>query len=105
MELIVHWTEFAENKLSEIKDFFKAKVGLEVASKIVDGIIDETIDLEKNPHIGQVEPALIHKPQKFRYLIYKSYKIIYWINRKKNRIDIANVFDTRRSPEKINQTK
>lgn len=83
MALIVYWTEFAENKLLRIKNYYKKKISLSFAISIVDGIIDETIGLEKNPYIGQVEPTLAKKPQKFRYLIHKSYKIIYWINKKK----------------------
>ncbi|HZJ35694.1 MAG TPA: type II toxin-antitoxin system RelE/ParE family toxin, partial [Gillisia sp.] len=88
-----------------IKNHYKKKVSLKFAISFVDGIIDETIGLEKNPYIGQVEPTLAKKSQTFRYLIYKNYKIIYWINEKKNRIDIANVFDTRQDPAIIEQTE
>jgi len=31
--------------------------------------------------------------------------IIYWINKDKNRIDIANVFDTRQNPLKMEKLK
>lgn len=56
---------------------------------MVDGIIDETIGLEKNPYIGQVEPTLAKRPQEFRYLIHQSYKIIYWINEKKKKTELT----------------
>jgi plasmid stabilization system protein ParE len=64
-------------------------------------IIDQTINLGKNPNIGQKEELLLNRPENFRYLVYKNYKIIYWVNSIKNRIDIVNVFDTRQNPEKI----
>ena len=40
-----------------------------------------------------------------RYLVYKNYKVIYWINEKENRIEINDVFDTRQNPTKIKRTK
>lgn len=106
MELTVFWTDFAKDKLDEIFEHYKLKSrSANVARKLVDGIIDHTIGLEKQPYIGQREEPLSDRPQKFRYLVFKSYKIIYWINEPKNRIDIAHVFDTRQDPIKIRQTE
>ena len=48
-----------------------------------------------------IEILLKDRFQEFRYLIYKNYKIIYWINENKNRIEIVNVFDTRQNPDKL----
>lgn len=47
----------------------------------------------------------MERPQEFRYLIATNYKIIYYINDEKQRIVIANVFDTRQNPDKIQETK
>ncbi len=106
MELTVFWTEFAKDKLDDIFEYYKLKSrSVKVAIKLVDGIIDHTIGLEKQPYIGQLEELLSYRPQNFRYLVFKSYKIIYWINEPKNRIDIAHVFDTRQDPIKIRRTK
>lgn len=106
MELTVFWTEFAKDKLDEIFEHYKLKSrSVDVARKLVDSIIDHTIGLEKQPYIGQREELLLDRPQKFRYLVFKSYKIIYWINEPKNRIDIAHVFHTRQDPFKIRQTE
>ncbi len=101
MELAVYWTRFAEDKLDDIYDYYESKAGTRIARKLISGIIDKTIELDKNPHIGQKEELLYGRPQKFRYLVFKNYKIIYWINQNKNRIDIVNVFDTRQNPLKI----
>jgi len=48
---------------------------------------------------------LSERPQEFRYLIYKNYKIIYWYNQHKNWIEINDVFDTRQNPIKIRREK
>ncbi|NCT09801.1 MAG: type II toxin-antitoxin system RelE/ParE family toxin [Flavobacteriia bacterium] len=101
MELTVFWLELAENKLEDIYCYYLEKAGKKVAQKLVNGIVDATIGIEKQPEIGQIEELLKHKNNDFRYLVYKNYKIIYWINYKYHRIEIANVFDTRQNPEKI----
>jgi len=101
MELAVYWTRFAENKLDDIYDYYESKAGTRIARNLISGIIDKTIGLDNNPHIGQKEEILSDRPQNFRYLIFKNYKIIYWINQNKNRIDIVNVFDTRQNPVKM----
>jgi len=102
MDLTVYWTRFAENKLDVIFDYYETNVSNRTAQELVKGIIDTTIGLKKNPYIGQEEELLSGRPQNFRYLVYKNYKIIYWINKIKNRIDIVNVFDTRQNPIEMN---
>jgi len=87
--------------LDDIFDYYEAKVSNRIAQKLVTGIIDKTIGLDKNPRIGQKEELLSDRSQNFRYLVFQKYKIIYWINQNKNRIDIVNVFDTRQNPVKI----
>lgn len=104
MELTVFWTYFAEIKLEDIFEFYKKSAGEKIAEKIVIEIIDTTIDLEKMPNIGQVEELLNDRKQEFRYLIHLHFKIIYWINLEKQRIEIVNVFDTRQNPKKLSQT-
>jgi len=103
MELIVYWTQFAEDKLDDIFKYYKLKASLIIARNLTNGIIDATIDLAKNPKIGQKEMLLSERFQEFRYLVYKNYKIIYWVNVEKHRIEIINVFDTRQNPAKLEQ--
>jgi plasmid stabilization system protein ParE len=105
MELIVYWTQFAEDKLEDIFDYYKLKASLNIAQKLVNEIVDTTIDLNKNPQIGQKEILLKDRFQEFRYLIYKNYKIIYWINKPRNRIEIVNVFDCRQNPDKLTESE
>lgn len=54
MELKVFWSDFAKIKLGEIFEYYKLKASLKVANKIVNGIVNRTIDLNKTPRIGQV---------------------------------------------------
>ena len=103
MSLTVYWTRFAENKIDDIYEYYEFKAGVSVALKLVNGIIDRTISLEKNPYLGPKEKLLEKRKQEFRYLVFKNYKIIYWVNLNKKRIEVANVFDTRRNPEKMDE--
>lgn len=105
MELEIFWTKLAEDKLKDIFDYYKVKAGIRIARKIVNQIIDKTIDLDQNPKIGQIEELLKSREFEFRYLISTNYKIIYYINLKTKRIIIANVFDARQNPEKLKETK
>jgi len=103
MELEIYWLELAENKLEDIYKYYSEKASKNVARNLVNGIVEKTIGIEKQPEIGQIEISLKHRPQNFRYLVFKNYKIVYWINYEHNRIEIANVFDTRQDPMKINE--
>jgi len=65
----------------------------------------ETLKLKEHPVIGQKEDFLISNPKEIRYLIFKNYKIIYWLNFEKNSIEILDVFDTRQNPQNIKRIK
>jgi len=103
--MTIFWTALAKLKLQEIYDYYFEEVGFEIAEKITSEIVRETLRLIDAPYIGQKELLLEEYPNNFRYLVYKNYKIIYWINEKKNRIDIANVFDCRQDPNLLKQMK
>lgn len=105
MGLIVYWTDFAKNQLKNIFDYHKEKVSLKIARQIGRQIVEKTNDLRSFPEIGALEGLLRDKPQKFRYIVSTNYKIIYWINKEKNRIEVVDVFDTRQNPEKITRNK
>ena len=102
MALDVYWLRRAEDKLEDIYYYYSLKAGEQIAQNLVNGIVDKTISIRNHPKIGQVELGLNHREEEFRYLVYKNYKILYWINYKEGRIEIANIFDTRQNPVKIN---
>lgn len=101
MELTIYWTQFAENKLEDIFFYYKEKASIRIAKLLIFEIIDKTQELKKNPFIGQRETLLGQRKEEFRYLVYKSYKVIYWINQKKRQVEIVNLFDCRQNPEKM----
>lgn len=105
MALKVFWTDFAKNELKTIFNYHKKEVSLKIAQQIVIKIIESTVVLSSNPEIGQIEYFLKHHPQNFRSLVTSNYKIIYWINKTENKIEINDVFDTRQNPIKINKTR
>ncbi|MFC3416608.1 type II toxin-antitoxin system RelE/ParE family toxin [Algoriphagus hitonicola] len=92
-------------QLETIFQYYKEKANPRIAKKLVNGIIRECQMLKKNPKIGRIEELLKERKERFRFLIYKNYKLIYWINKKENRIEIVDVFDTRQNPIKISRGK
>lgn len=105
MELKIFWTKFSQKELEYIYGYYREKAGIRIAKKLVDGIYNETLKLREQWEIGQTEELLKNRKEDFRYLVFKNYKIIYWINEKENRIEINDVFDTRQNPIKIKRTK
>lgn len=105
MEIKVFWTNFARKELQRIFNYYKKKASLDIARNIIEGIFERGNSLGYQTKIGQKEELLLDREEEFRYLVYKSYKIIYWFNQEKNRIEIVDVFDTRQYPEKLKRNK
>jgi plasmid stabilization system protein ParE len=101
MALKIYWTNFAKKELQNIFEYYKEKASLRVATNLTENIVKQTLNLSDQPKIGTKELSLKEREQEFRYLVYKNYKIIYWNNKEKNRIDISDVFDTRQNPIKL----
>ncbi|WP_221405569.1 type II toxin-antitoxin system RelE/ParE family toxin [Epilithonimonas hungarica] len=72
---------------------------------MVTEIVDKTNILDFQNKIGQKEELLSDRKEGFRYLVSNNYKIIYWFNKEKNRIEIVDIFDTRQNPLKIEREK
>lgn len=103
--MIVHWTDFAKSELKSIFDYYKEKASLKIAKQISVQVVEKAESLSTFPEIGAVEELLNDRPQNFRYIISTNYKIIYWVNNDKNRIEVVDVFDTRQNPVKIKRNK
>ncbi len=104
MELELYWTHFAEKELENIYLYYREHTSIRIAKKLINGIYNETFKLKEHPNIGQLEPLLEDRSENFKYLTFKNYKIIYWINYEKNRIEINDVFDTRQNPIKMKRS-
>lgn len=105
MGLEIFWTQFAEDKLNDIFQYYKYKAGIKIAKKIINEIVDKTLILEQNNKSGQIEELLVGRKYEFRYLVSGNYKIIYYINIEVDKIIIANVFDSRQNPLKLDKMK
>jgi plasmid stabilization system protein ParE len=105
MELEAYWLDLAEHKLEAIYEYYSIKANKKIAKKLITGIVNTTIGIENQPEIEQIELNLRHRGKEFRYLVYKNYKIVYWVNYDFNRVEIANAFDTRQNPYKLDETK
>lgn len=101
MELKIFWTGFAKNELKNIFNYYKEDVGLEVAQKVIKEIIQKTSTLSFGVNIGPEESAFENRKERFRYLVYRNYKIIYWHNEEKQRVEVVDIFNTKQNPEKI----
>lgn len=104
MELKIFWTNFSQNELIKILEYYQQEAGLRVAKNLVNGVFKETNKLKKFPKLGQIEELLVSRKEEFRYLVYKNYKIIYCINSTKGRVEIHDIFDTRQNPIKIERS-
>ncbi len=94
MDLKIVWTDFSKNELIKIFDYYNENASIKIVKKLVDGITKRVKVLSEYPELGQKEFFLRNRKENFRYLIYKNFKIIYWINKNKNRIEIVDIFDT-----------
>jgi len=101
MELKIYWTDFSKTELQKIFYYYKETTSLTIAKKLILGIENKTTILKTSPRIGPKEELLKNRKQEFRYLVFKNYKIIYWVNRNENRVEISDVFDTRQNPVKM----
>ncbi|NGF57943.1 type II toxin-antitoxin system RelE/ParE family toxin [Parapedobacter sp. SGR-10] len=105
MGLIIYWTDFAKKELKNIFDYHKEKVSLKIAKQIAKQVVEKANCLSSFPEIGPIEQLLKERPQNFRHIVSTNYKIVYWINNDKNRVEIVDIFDTRQNPEKITRKK
>lgn len=101
----IFWTKFAKRELRNIFDYYKLKESPRIAKKLITENIEQTNILDFQNKIGQKEELLSDHKENFRYLVYKNYKIIYWFNQEKNRIEIVDIFDTRQNPIKMEREK
>lgn len=104
MAISVFWTDFAKSELEKIFQYLKQNAGLEIAKNENKKIVQASLKLTNQPEIGQIEPMLIGRSGEFRYLLHQRYKIIYWINKEQNRVEIMDVFETHQFPDKLKRT-
>lgn len=105
MEIKIYWTKAAREELNKIFVYYRSKVNRRLAVKITSKIVSDSNILKLFPEIGVVEKNLKSRPQKFRFILSSNYKIIYWVNRDENQVEIVDVFDMRLDPQKLQRNK
>ena len=105
MSFEIIWSDFAESQLDKIFEYYVENVSLKVAQNLLKYIIAEPNKLLSNPEIMQIEDLLLDREKEYRYIVCKSYKIIYSIDVNLKLIKIADIFDTRQNPIEIKITK
>ena len=95
MEQEVVGSDFAEQQLDDIFEYYLNKASYSVASKRLVGILNAPQSLVRSPFIGQEEEWLKDRQIKYSYLLFKNYKLIYSVDLDSRDIKIADVFCTR----------
>jgi plasmid stabilization system protein ParE len=79
----LNWTEKADNRVDEIKAYYKEK-SIKAAEGIVTDIVAAVEPLIKFPQMAAIEPLLSDLPKSFRSLVVRHiYKIVYYVTLKK----------------------
>lgn len=99
------WSGFSEKQIDAIFDYYTQKATYNVALDIVTKILLAPNVLIDNPKIGQKEHTLQHRLITYHYILALNYKIIYSIDDTEMLIKIADVFDSRQNPNKIDREK
>jgi toxin ParE1/3/4 len=106
VEYEVVWSEFSEKQIDDIFNYYEqTSKSYQVALKIVTKVLLAPDKLIYNPKIGQREFLLEEREVEYHYIVESNYKIIYSIDEENHYIKIADVFDTRQNPEKIDREK
>ena len=106
MNYKIVWSKFAEQQIDDIFEYYEKKTkSYNVALNIVTRILLAPEILIDNPKIGQRETSLKNRKTEYHYLVESNYKIIYSIDEITKSVKIADVFDTRQNPLKIEREK
>ena len=105
MNYKIVWSAFSEKQIDDIFNYYTQKATYKVALDIVTQILLAPEILIHNPKIGQKEHTIQHRLIAYHYILALNYKIIYSIDDDEMLIKIADVFDTRQNPNKIEREK
>lgn len=72
---------------------------------MVRNIILKSERLSANPYLGAIEELLSDRKIPYRFTLYTNYKIIYSVDEENKLIKIADIFDTRQNPIKLNRNE
>lgn len=105
MSWTIIWSQFAEEQLDTIYNYYHENAGIAVSQKLLVEIIAAPEFLKSNPQAGQIELNLQHLEKEYRFIVHKNYKILYSTDFENQTIQIADVFDSRQNPTKLERNK
>ena len=95
----VIWTKKALGQLERAVKYIRKEQGLSYAEIVLNKVLRSAPLLESSPDMGTIEPLLVHKKSKYRFIVVWSYKVIYRVSGEQ--IIISRVFHTSRNPKKL----
>ena len=94
------WSDRAERAYGQIIDYMADEFGTTRARRYTKEVYEAVNKLPESPKMGPIEPLLEGSRYEFRRLVIDHLtKIIY--RESEERIEIADVWDTRKSPEEL----
>lgn len=89
----VRWLSQAEADLEAIRKYY-LRVAPDFASPFIEGALEQTKQLENFPRMGRPVPEI--GDRSIRELIYRQYRVVYFVDSKDQQIDILTIFHSAR---------
>lgn len=102
MVMQVKWTQRALRRLNIAVNYGLREFGINTALQFYKRVKSYEPLLATNPYMGKVEETLRERQVEYRsFVIHPHFKLIYYVNEKKQCVVITYLFDTRQAPEKL----
>ena len=96
------WSKKAESRFYASAAYTSRKFGKSTALSFIEDILRQVELLCSFPKLGKIKSMLVGHRYEYRSLVVHPYfKLVYYINEKKETIMITNFFDTRQDPSKL----
>lgn len=100
--MVIRWSPKADKRLEEIYEYYYEAAGRKIALSIVSDIVSSAKRLKKHPKMAPIEALLDNTEKEFRSLLVRSiFKIIYFIRKDTETIEIATIWDCRKNPDSL----
>jgi plasmid stabilization system protein ParE len=100
-EYEIAWESTAISSLKKIYKWIEKHVDKATADKIRHEIVTRIEMLRNSPTSYPLESALIHRPEKFRFVKQWEYKVIFEVNEPESLVIINLVIHSKQSPHKL----
>ena len=98
----VIWAERAKTALHSLEAYILKEFGEIKCQEYMHNAEETAKRLENFPNVGRFEPLLAYRKKQYRsVLMTPKTKFIYYVDSDKDRVVIADCWDTRREPKKV----